>query len=397
MKFEQVKEELNLDDSFDVFSDRFDLSQQSFGNTKPEFLNPSVIEKNARKLRMSQEIIDALVLAAKDIPDDPAVWALAWCCHWKLFKQDDLPNTRLWGMLPDFENKPWAEMFYTFIFLSGVDYIFDLNNSRGIDREISYATLADLELWIREHRNRFGRFGFSEQCWLNRHFRGLVYTLGRLQFEINIFDQDFHVFRNNEGRLAILAGDKMEFREDGQFNGTNDIFNDNAWRAEFICSRNKACGSPINMEGNAECKKVTLDLENWTPVLAKGDNICNVHINASGPLKRGLCEHSFNWAKEFFKKHFPDNQPRAFNCASWLLDSQLGYYLPDDSNIIQFQNFFLLYPHPKSNDSQMMERVFGRRVTNLQQAPRNNSLQKSIIKHMEYGKRFHLGGGLIVT
>ena len=33
----------------------------------------------------------------------------------------------------------------------------------------------------------------------------------------------------------------------------------------------------------------------------------------------------------------------------------------------------------------------------IQQAPRNNSLQKSIVKHMKSGKRFHLGGGLIVT
>ncbi len=395
MKFLQIKEQLNLDDSFDVFSGRFDLWQKSFDGIRPKFLDPHVIESNARRLRMSQEVINALILAAKDIPDNPAVWAFAWCCHCELFKRDDMPDTKLWNMLPGFENKCWAEMFYAFIFLSGVDYIFDLNDSRGIDREITYDTLADLELWIREHRNRFGRFGFSEQCWINKHFRGLVYALGRLQFELSIFDCDFHVFQNREGEIAILAGDETDFREDGQFNGTNDIFSDNAWRAEFVYDENKVCGSPINVKGNAECKKTTLDLKNWTPVLAKGDKICNVHINASGPLKREHCEHSFHWAKKFFKKHFPDN-PQALNCQSWLLDSQLGDYLPDDSNIIQFQNLFSLYPHPKSNDNQMMERVFGRRITNLQHAPQNNSLQKAIIKQMKSGKRFRLGGGLII-
>ena len=395
MNFEQIKLQLNLDDSFDVFTERFSLSQEGFEGVKPEFLNPVAIEESCRTLKMSQEIIDAVVSAAGDIPDNTAVWALARHCHWLLFKQKDMPDTKPWPMLPGFEGKPWAEMFYAFVFLSGVDYIYELNDSRGIEGDITYHTLCDLEVWIREHHNRFGRFGLSEQGWLKKHFKGQVYSLGRLQFELGQFEFDFHLFENSKMDVIILAGDQMEFRDDGQFNGTNDIYSDTPWRSEYSCNGVTVAGNQIDERGNAAQQKVTLELQEWTQVLQKGDNICKVHIPASGPLKPELCEHSLSQANEFFRVHFADFTPKVFTCDSWLLDAQLADYLKSDSNIIKFQSLFHLYPLANSNDHQIMERVFGKRPEDLAQAPQNNSLQKAVIQHIQNGKYWHLSGGLI--
>ena len=388
--------QLNLNDSFDVFSKNFDLSQEGFDGVKPEFLKPITVEESCRKLEMSQEIVEAVVLAAKDIPDNQAVWALARHCYWLLFEQDDVPNTKAWPMLPEFEGKAWAEMFYAFVFLSGVDYIFELNDSRGVERQITYHTLSDLELWIREHYNRFGRFGLSEQCWLGRLFKGHLYSLGRLQFELGKFDFDFHVFKNKKGNVTILAGDQMEFRDDGQFNGTNGIFCDNTWRAEYSYNGLTVVGNTIDEYGNASQQKVRLDTQDWIQVLRNGDNVCKIHISASGPLKPELCKHSLIRANAFFKTHFADFNPKGFSCDSWLLDIQLADYLKSDSNIINFQSLFNLYPIPDSNDNQTMERVFGKRPKKLAQAPQNNLLQKSIVQHMQNGKHWRHGGGVIV-
>ncbi len=66
----------------------------------------------------------------------------------------------------------------------------------------------------------------------------------------------------------------------------------------------------------------------------------DVHIPRTGPLDPYECEKSFDMAKAFFGKFFPEFEYEHFKCFSWLLDKTLLQFLKPDSNIAKFQQMF---------------------------------------------------------
>ena len=73
-----------------------------------------------------------------------------------------------------------------------------------------------------------------------------------------------------------------------------------------------------------------------------GDDVIEIHIPASGPLKESECKESLKMAREFFKKNFPEYDYKCFTCHSWLLDDSLDELLDKESNIIKFRKMFEL-------------------------------------------------------
>lgn len=58
------------------------------------------------------------------------------------------------------------------------------HRSTGIPEEVSRRTLADTGRHVRIHRRMWGRTGFDKAGWISIHLRGLLYDLGRLQFNL---------------------------------------------------------------------------------------------------------------------------------------------------------------------------------------------------------------------
>ena len=89
---------------------------------------------------------------------------------------------------------------------------------RGIPREVTQATLRDLDLWMDHHRAATGAWAARETGWIARHFTSRVFQIGRLQFEPRAFELPFAVFASRRGAAAaILAEGGRVFRADGQF------------------------------------------------------------------------------------------------------------------------------------------------------------------------------------
>lgn len=76
--------------------------------------------------------------------------------------------------------------------------------------------------------------------------------------------------------------------------------------------------------------------------IKKGDTVVDTHIPAAGPLLKEECEKSFDFAREFFAKFFPEYKWEVFTCHSWLLGEDLSEILDDNSNIIKFQKLFTI-------------------------------------------------------
>ena len=74
--------------------------------------------------------------------------------------------------------------------------------------------------------------------------------------------------------------------------------------------------------------------------LKKGDSIIDVHIPRGDSITEHLVTESFDMAKEFFKKYFPDYKYDYYICHSWMLDDTLYKFLDENSNILKFKSMW---------------------------------------------------------
>ncbi len=63
-------------------------------------------------------------------------------------------------------------------------YALELNNKRGIAKDITVKTLKDVNVWVDNYYNRYSELGLGEFHWLVNHYTGDLFRLGRLQFRL---------------------------------------------------------------------------------------------------------------------------------------------------------------------------------------------------------------------
>jgi hypothetical protein len=126
--------------------------------------------------------------------------------------------------------------------------------------------------------------------------------------------------------------------------------------------------------------------------------VLHVHIPPLGSLDPAACDEAFALAREFFPRHFPDEPVSFFVCHSWLMDDQLAAYLPDSSNIVQFQHRFRLLQETDMPpaDSVIVNYAF-QMFTNdsevplqlLDELPQDTTLQRAFVAHLRSGGHWH--------
>lgn len=112
-----------------------------------------------------------------------------------------------------------------------------------------------------------------------------------------------------------------------------------------------------------------------------------------GPITPEACDASFMRAKGFFARHFPETVYAIATCHSWLLDEQLAEYLPEHSNIIRFQQRFRQAYRPDDDDEAIIHFVFRRTLRDLAQLPQRNSMERAVVAHIRSGRHWHGGAG----
>lgn len=132
---------------------------------------------------MGEELFDLLDVDPIDRSEllagrpDPARWPQVRRLRRELVDAMGRVGANLpWETLDDPLVQPWA-------LLSTVDDVRAYHRSRGVADDVSWATLADLGQHLRLGRRLLGHTGLGSPGWLTLHFRGLLYRLGRLQFE----------------------------------------------------------------------------------------------------------------------------------------------------------------------------------------------------------------------
>jgi hypothetical protein len=282
-------------------------------------------------LAVPHEDINEMVALRRTVAGDPGLLRLLAECAGEVLRDPDEP-----GRTPDLDGRlasvPAAldRTFAVFVFLAVLPHTRARHRERGIPSEISRHTLADLGRQLTVHRRRHGRTGVQSWRWLAHHFRGELYQLGRLQFE--------------RARLGQRSA------------------------------------SVIRAAG--------VEATPGTPCL-------NLHIpDFHGPLTPSACDRSLELARQFFTVHFPEEQPVAALCHSWLLDPQLKRYLPARSNIIRFQERFrVVREEPEQADTEPVQFVFGDPDLPVAELPRRTSVERAVGDHLRAGGHWYIGHG----
>ncbi len=220
--------------------------------------------------------------------------------------------------------------FYVYVFVAALPYVRAYHRERGVPDDISRRTLADLGRGMALHRRRHSVGGVLVPWWLALHFHGELYQLGRLQFQRA---------RLGERDAAGFGGKGLKLRP--------------------------------------------------------GEPYLSLHIpDYRGPLSPDACDRSVAQAREFFTRHYPDERYASALCHSWLLDPQLKRYLPEDSNIVQFQELFeAVYVDDKPEDALPVRFVFGDPDLPVDALPRRTSVERAVGDHLRAGGHWYVGHG----
>lgn len=374
-------------------------SQASFRLEDCFFLQERYIRAACRLLHMTLEVEQAFLSALPMFQNSAALQRLIWHCHHALFvnRTATLAEIATWPDIPRSVSDT-ADMFYAVLFLSGISALQEIYKQRQISESVLVETLTDLALWMQHHHDTLGVWGLSDKEKLFPHFNGTLFSLGRLQFEMQAFPYDFHIFHHRrQKQVLILAGNGMLFRPDGYFADSWGMKPpEKCWSAPFEATDAVIHGIEVFPAGRVVPRTMDFAAEAWEEVVCKSTPVLFVHIPSSGPLIYPQCITSLNRSKEFFARYFPEFAWRAYACISWFLDAQFVDHMPADSNIIRFQQMFRLFPVPGADDSQMLHWVFGGPVKDLERAPRDTGLRRVILGHMERGGRWITTGGVLV-
>ncbi|UBU17172.1 acyltransferase domain-containing protein [Nonomuraea gerenzanensis] len=238
----------------------------------PDLVLPADPTAELLRLTVPHEDLGA-VLAARPEPGGQRWWLTERCVRSLVSAMGALDGPPFFQPLPEL-----GPYFYVYVFLGALPHTLAYHRELGIAPEVSWATLTDVGRSMAVHRKRYGQAGVHAPYWLMLHATGVLYALGRLQF--------------NRDTLSPSVG-----------------------AAVLASGLPSGPGAP-----------------------SLGVHVPDF----LGPLSPAACDASFALAREFFPRHFPGEPVRVMTCGSWLLDDQLRAYLPAGGNILAFQRRFRL-------------------------------------------------------
>ena len=142
----------------------------------------------ARELLRTMRVPEAdwaEAFAAAPEPDrDPELWWLLQHCRRLLAdRMGDQGPLAHWPDLP-VRLGAAGRWFYLWVFVAATPALLEYHRRHGVEPSVTDATLADVGAKAVLRRRTRGAAGLDKQSWFTLHFRGLLYALGRLQFNV---------------------------------------------------------------------------------------------------------------------------------------------------------------------------------------------------------------------
>ena len=303
---------------------------------------------------------------------------------------------------PDFENNTIAcDCFAIFPVLAHILPTMEELRARGIPDDILFDSLNWVDRIFTEASScegkpifHTGQFKLYSVCIYVNHL-----TIGPLRFEIyNNSRRPVRIFKNTKGEYLPLIDDES-IHKDGFILGSCGKENkDGSFYADIEETNDSFIGYTLDQNSRlVQRDKVILLKNEWEQVYSSGDSAIKVHIPYNSKLTKEACHDSYKRAKEIFARCFPEYKFKCFLICCWMLSPLLKEILPADSNIINFQNDYVIFPMCNSALDVFLY-VFGTEANSIEEIsfsdlPEKTSLQRGIKKKLMAGHYIHQFGG----
>ena len=129
-------------------------------------------------------------------------------------------------------------------------------------------------------------------------------------------------------------------------------------------------------------------------LIKEPENIINIHIPSDAKLSKLSIEYSLYCCREFLKVYYPNFDNSRFECESWLLSLELKKYLPQNSNILLFQEYFDI-KHVVLDSNEFIEWLFKTNDNNIEKFKEETSLQRKVKKALLNGEKIGHAFGVL--
>lgn len=372
-----------------------------------EILSEAGLSNWCRRIAIPDAALPALSETAAQIRADAELQAIfaafhektalrgEWQREWTALRFDPLVVERMGER---------ASQFYLLAYLAALPYTWQLYQQRGISLEIFRATMLDFRFYMQDYFDLHGIWGYPVFPWVWRHLTGELYRLGRLQYMLTPFSAGVTVLRKRTDQETLLLADPQQpLRADGWAwgaglaEGGKTPPTPETWQPLFEAQPDGWRGHAVSPYGWVEKNARFLPAAEWQLALQRGDTVLDLHIPRKDPLNAQTCSVSYTQALAFFAHVFPERQPKALHCHTWMFSPQLQQFLPPESNVVRFQREFYLYPFAGS-PSFLWNFVFGDKYPLRESAPRDTSLRRAVLDWLENGSEiFDLPGLMFHT
>jgi hypothetical protein len=331
----QISEKLGLSESHAAWLAKLDSARPS-----TELLVPDHNALSALLDRLAVDPEDAAeVLRTMPSPErDPELWWLLERSHnvfvSSLAGRESEPNREPIPSLPDA-----LSLLPVHLILVSIPAIRQRQQEFGVPDDTSWETLSWVGRAMAAHRTKHSKAGISLTGWDWLRFSAWLYQVGRLEVT------PYWLLTHPEAAGPLFWYDEEAAAQLG-------------------------------------------------PGRKKGAAALSLHIPALDPLTPEACGESLRRMQTAFEKMQPGGPPRIATCTSWMLDDQLGEYLPADSNILAFQQRFTLVPGARDNDDWILGAVFGdQRSQDLDALPQRTTLERAVVDHLRQGRHWRMRTG----
>ncbi|MDP6778022.1 MAG: acyltransferase domain-containing protein [Candidatus Latescibacteria bacterium] len=400
MDLNTVVSHIGEPETVEAIRPHWEESVTSLPKDLPGFLRPNQITVAREWGGFGPEVDSVLIETASRIAAEPILRHLAWHAHQLMFVHTDFSDFGRWPRLEGALGAR-AGVFYLLLSLAVVPRIRKAHRSRGVPEEVTRANCRDLSIGAKRYSAiSGGRLGSGRRLlgWHRLVASGDLYRLGRMQYVHRPFRGRLRVYRNRgTGNTVALSDGGIQYDGEGYIAGPDDSSGEESPRTSTLEeTETTVTGTPISPKGMAVRSQVTLSLDEWSPALATGDPVLEMHIPEGEPLSLEACGSSMRRAVDFFPVYEPDKPFAGIASTSWIFNTQLEEMLSTSSNLVGYQHELHLFPVP-TNGRAGLYFIFYQDDVDPETAPRDTSLKRAVLDHLAAGKPLRSGGMFMLT
>lgn len=299
---------------------------------------------------------------------------------------------------PEGEDPIAYDMIIGLAVCSHIERTYESMQKRGIPREQIFGALRYFTEGLTSFRQVYHRDGYMGYWWQNRVVNSNIIPVGCFNTEVlGEMNAGAVVFANKKGESIALAYDRT-FHKSGFPLGSKHFEDE---EGSFYVSVDETddsyIGYPYLENGYVSKEKITLSKSEWEKKISPLDRVIKLHIPRGTKFTPEVIRKSLDEIVEFVKKYFPEENPKAIACFSWLCDPQLAEILPETSNIANFGKIFTRFAQ-KNDGKDALKFVFSIADDNpdFDSLPEDTSLYRALKAHYKSGKAIYTTSGYIL-